>query len=299
MNQTVQTQLSDLSDPAEREFYASHSANSNPGKYAYLLDELTIDYPGVSRVVQGLIYHYMAGQYIYGYCPPKERMGEIDSRLMERMLGRIIEMDSRPLSESRTFENRLVGCCRDFSLLTCAILRQHGIPARLRYGFASYFVPGYWIDHVIVEAWNGSRWQRFDPQVTDGSSKLDLPESDFITGGRALQMIRHEGADPAIFGLGPGAPELSGAWFVRGRLRLDVAALNKQEMLCWDEWGIGVEGEDRISAEQEALLDRAAALSVRSEIAPLQALSAASAELRVPDKVTCYSPAIGPHEVTA
>jgi hypothetical protein len=293
VNQPTQTEVKQIT---EREFYTTHSTNSNPGKYAHLLENLPADYAGVSRVVQGLIYHYMAGQYIYGYCPPQERMAEIDTRFMERMLGRIMELDSRPLSEPRAFEKRLVGCCRDFSLLTCAILRQHGIPARLRYGFGSYFVSGYWIDHVIVEAWNGSRWQRFDSQVTNGSDKLDLPESDFVTGGRAWQMIRNEGADAALFGLGPGVPELSGAWFIRGRLRLDVAALNKQEMLCWDEWGIGISGEDQVSAEQETLLDQAAALSVQADIAPLQALSAASVELRVPQTVRCYSPTNGPHE---
>src|SRR5258708_23141989 len=174
VSQTNQTEVGTMK---EHEFYATHSANSNPGKYAHLLKNLPTDYPGVSRVVQGLIYHYMAGQYIYGYCPPKERMAEIDTRTMERMLGRIMELDSRLLSEPRAFENRLVGCCRDFSLLTCAILRQQAIPARLRYGFGSYFVSGYWIDHVIVEVRTGSRWQRFDPQITDGSAKLDVSES--------------------------------------------------------------------------------------------------------------------------
>src|SRR5579864_4194003 len=143
-----QTTSTKINTTGEREFYATHSINSNPGKYAPLLENVPTDFPGVSRVVQGLIYHYMAGQYIYGYCPPKERMGEIDTRRMERMLGRMLELDSRPLSEARAFEHRLVGCCRDFSLLTCAILRQHAIPARLRYGFGSYFVNGYWIDHV-------------------------------------------------------------------------------------------------------------------------------------------------------
>lgn len=160
--QPIRTELSEIT---EREFYASHSVYSDPGKYAHWLENLPQDAVGVSRVVQGLIYHYMAGQYIYGYCPPKERLGEIDTRLIERMLGRMIELDGRPLNEPRDFEKRLVGCCRDFSLLTCAILRQHGIPARLRYGFASYFVPEYWIDHVIVEAWNGERWQRTDSHL--------------------------------------------------------------------------------------------------------------------------------------
>ncbi len=294
VSQPTQTRHSDV---AEHEFYSSHSAASNPGSYTHLLEALPHDFVGVSRVVQGLIYHYMAGQYIYGYCPPQERMGEIDTRWMERMLGRILELDNRPLDMPRTFENRLVGCCRDFSLLTCAILRQHGVPARLRYGFANYFVAGYWIDHVIVEAWNGTRWQRFDPQVTDGTAKLDLQESEYITGGRAWQMIRKGEADPAIFGLGPEIPELSGAWFIRGRLMLDIAALDKQELLCWDQWGIGNNHDSHLSAEEESLLDRAAELSVRADIRPLQTLVASNDGLRIPATLTCFSPAVGPHEV--
>jgi hypothetical protein len=288
---------STTSEVSQHEFYATHSAYSNPGQYAHLLETLPTDFAGVARVAQGLIYHYMAGQYIYGYCPPKARMGEIDSRCMERMLGRMMEMDNRPLSESRAFENRLLGCCRDFSLFACAVLRQHGIPARLRYGFGSYFFPGYWVDHVIVETWNGQRWQRFDPQVSNGTDMLDIPESDFVSGGRAWQMIRNEGADPTIFGLGPGMPELSGAWFIRGRMRLDIAALNKQEMLCWDEWGIGISNEPQPSPAEETWLDQVAALSLRPELTSLQTLSAAKPELQVPQSVNCYSPASGPHEV--
>jgi len=293
----TQSLQADETQIEEREFYATHSVYSNPGKYAHLLENLPHDFAGISRVVQGLIYHFMAGQYIYGYCPPKERLVEIDTRFMVRMLGCLIDLDSRPLTESRDFDKRLVGCCRDFSLLTCAILRQHNIPARLRYGFASYFVPGYWIDHVIVEVWNGMCWQRFDSQVTDGSDKLDLSESDFVTGGRAWQLYRHEGADPARFGLGPGTPELSGVWFIRGRLLLDVAALNKQEMLCWDQWGLGYSRENHLSAEEETVLDRAAVLGVQSDVVLLHALSMANVGLRVPETVTCFSPAVGQHQV--
>src|SRR5690606_4666520 len=130
-------------------------------------------------------------------------------------------------SPSRAFENRLVGCCRDFALLTCAILRYQGRPARLRYGFAAYFSAGYWGDHVVVETWNGDRWQRFDPQIPAsdhwGFDVLDMPQASFATGGRAWQMCRNEGADPLRFGLGPDVLDVRGWWFVRGRLQLDIA----------------------------------------------------------------------------
>lgn len=279
------------------EFYATHSPITNPGVYAHLFDDLPTDLAGISQVAQGLVYHYTADQHVFGYVPPKDRLPEIDTRYMEQMLARLMEMDDRPLNEPRAFENRLVGCCRDFALLACAILRHQGRPTRLRYGFATYFSPGYWGDHVVVETWNGERWQRFDPQIPAsdhwGFDVLDMPQASFVTGGRAWQLCRNEGADPLRFGLGPDVPDVRGWWFVRGRLQLDIAALNKREMLCWDQWEVGA-GE---KIEEETLLDQAAALSVKPDSTDLRALYEQDERLHLPSTVNCYSPAVGPHWV--
>jgi hypothetical protein len=282
------------------DFYATHSPITNPGSYAHLFTGLPRDLAGISRVAQGLVYHYFGDQHIYGYQPPQDRMPEIDTRYMERMLARLIEMDNRPLTESRAYENRLVGCCRDFSLLACSILRNQGTPARSRYGFAAYFIPDYWMDHVIVEVWNGTRWQRFDPRIPAsrdwGFDVLDMPDKSFITGGRAWQMIRSEGADPSKFGIGPDVPQVGGEWFIRGRLQLDIAALNKQEMLCWDEWAYSNENSV-LTANDHALMDRVAALSLQPDSTELRQFYANDSRLQVPATVTCFSPAVGPHPV--
>src|SRR6185295_4750099 len=136
-------------------------------------------------------------QHTFGHIPPKNRLPEMDARYLENILARLMEMDNRPLTEARAYENRLVGCCRDFALLACSILRHQGTPARLRHGFGNYFAPGYWMDHVIVEFWNGPRWQRFDAQMPSNSkfNVLDMPVVPFITGGSAWQMVRREAAD--------------------------------------------------------------------------------------------------------
>jgi hypothetical protein len=283
------------------EFYASHSTITDPGRYATLFDNLPHDLAGISRIAQGLVYHYVADQYVFGYCPPPERMPEIDTRYMEAILGRLMEMDDRPLTEARAYENRLVGCCRDFALIACSILRHQGVPARLRYGFSGYFDPGYWGDHVVVEVWNGTRWQRFDPELPPAFSSefsvLDMPESVFATGGRAWQMCRDEGADPARFGLGPKVPEISGWWFIRGRLQLDLASLNKHEMLCWDQWGSA--DEDGVTTpEEDILLDHAAALSLEPDTTAIRELWETDPRLHTSETVTCYSPAQGSHRVT-
>lgn len=280
--------------------YATQSAVTEPGVYHALLDELPSQSADVARVAQGLVYHYIAGKSFFGYEPPKARIAEIDTRTLAQMLKRIVALDHRPLHEPRAYERRLIGCCRDFSLVACAILRHHHIPARLRYGFGTYFDPGYWGDHVIVEVWMGSRWQQFDPQLAGvlrtEVDLFDMPPSAFVTGGRAWQLCRNEGADPARFGLGPQVPEVSGWWFIRGRLLLDVAALHKTELLCWDVWSYG-DPNIELTQEEEQRLDRVAHLSLQPAFEELTALWHADKRLGVPAEVNCFSPAAGLHQV--
>lgn len=276
------------------EYYISQSPTSDPGPLGHLFDELPRDLLGIARVTQGLIYHYFADQYQYGWQPPGERVPELNTRTMERILASVLEKDGRPLTEERAFEQRQIGCCRDFALLACSILRHQGRPARSRYGFGNYFVPEYWCDHVVVEVWNGDRWQRFDPQIAGrqewGFDPLDMPADVFATGGRAWQMAREEGADPDRFGLGPGEEDVRGWWFIRERLQLDVAALNKIELLCWD----GMDGLQEGQPEDEAILDEMAALSLKPDSSELRQRCATDDRWRMPSTVTCFHPMVGP-----
>lgn len=282
------------------EYYLLHSPFTAPGRYAGLLADMPRDLAGIALTAQGLVYHFIAGERRFGYRPPPERLPEIDTRYLERMVERLLELDSRPLTEARSFEHRLVGCCRDFSLLACAILRQQGVPARLRYGCASYLYPDYWCDHVVVEAWLGARWQRFDPQLALSDATpfdlLDLPAAAFVTGGRAWLLCRHEGADPDCFCVWPDNPNVRGWNYIRGILQLDIVALNRCELLCWDDWQFAA-ASGIPSDDDDALRDRAAALSLQADSTALRALCAEEPRLRVPAAVTCHSPAVGPHSV--
>lgn len=276
------------------DFYKPQSPTSDPGEYAYLFDDLPTDLLGIAQVTQGLIYHYMADQHTYGWVPPQDRLPEINTRTMEEMLAALLAKDDRPLTAARTYEERLVGCCRDFSLIACAILRHQGRPARLRYGFGSYFYPVYWGDHVVVETWTGSRWQRFDPQLVGrrdwGCDLLDMPADALVTGGRAWQMCRQEGADPDHFGLGPDEKAVRGWWFIRERLQLDVAALNKVELLCWD----GIAGLSEENPADQVVLDEMARLSLNPDSTELRARCATDERWQVPTTVSCFHPVIGP-----
>jgi len=189
---------------------------------------------------------------------------------------------------------RLIGCCRNFSLLACAILRHQGRAARVRHGFGNYFVPEYWFDHVIVEVWEEERWCRFDPQLALdhnwGFNTLDMPADVFATGGRAWQLCRAEQADPARFGLGPNEQAVRGWWFIREQLQLDVAALNKVELLCWDS----IEGvSERVPADT-AILDKMAALSLEPDSTLLRQRCATDPRWQLPTSVSCFHPMLGP-----
>jgi hypothetical protein len=273
----------------EHEYYTTHSRISTPGPYAFLFDDVPHDLAGIARVTQGLVYHFAAGPAIFGYCPPPERMQETNTRYMELILARLLQMGNRPLGEERAFEHRLVGCCRDNALLACAMLRHQGREARLRYGFAGYLVPQYWVDHVLVEVWNEARWQCFDPGIPSlehvGLDVLDLSEPAFVAGGRAWQLCRRDGADPTRFGLGPDDHEASGWWFIRRGLQLDVAALMKQELLWWDRWGFG-QPDSVLRAEDELLLDHLAALSQADNSAALRRLYLEHPQVQAPTAYT-------------
>jgi hypothetical protein len=294
--------VGDLEEPLR--YYASHGPLTDPGPSGAALAGLPGDLPALTRVVQGLVYHYFADEAIFGWRPPKDRVTEIDTRHAAAMLARLTALDPRPLDEPRPPERRLVGCCRDFTVLLCAMARHHGIPVRARVGFARYFIPGFHVDHQIAEWWDtaAGRWRLVDPQLGErhvahyrlGFDPFDVPRDQFLVGGRAWQLCRAGQADPETFGLSPELPEPRGMRYVRAHVIQDLAALNKLELLLWDVWGL-------------MLAEASAELSLVDEVAERTQAADGFADTRrlytrpglaVPGRVRCLSPAVGPHDAT-
>jgi hypothetical protein len=134
----------------------------------------------------------------------------------------------------------VIGTCRHFAVLACALLRYRGIAARARCGFATYFQRGQGVDHWITEYWHDreERWVRVDPEIL-GQQVLqrpqDLAAGQFLTGGEAWAAFRSGQIDAAWFGVYGTANW--GPAEIRGNAVRDLAALNKVETLPWDEWG--------------------------------------------------------------
>jgi len=247
-------------------YFTEQGPISDPGAYASLYENLPTSIADLVKLVQGITIHVFWTER-YGFKAPPERMAELQLRSMEKRLAHTLELDSRPLNEPRPVEKKLLGNCRDHSLLLASMLRHQGVPARARCGFGAYFMPNHFEDHWVTEYWNQgqARWIMVDAQLDElqrdvlkvDFDVLDVPRDQFIVGGKAWQMCRSGEQDPAKFGIF----DMNGLGFVRGDFVRDVASLNKMELLPWDCWGV-------ILNEQ---LDNPADLSMLDEMAALTA----------------------------
>lgn len=291
----------------DREWYAEQSWVTDPGACGPLLDALPGDAGGLQKITRGLVIHYRAGDPL-AHGVPRERLREIDTRYADRMLARLDELAPRPLSQPRTPAERLVGCCRDFTVLFLAMARRAGLPARARVGFATYFAAGHHIDHEVAELWDPAeeRWRLVDAELGDNHrdpndgervDPLDVPRDRSLVGGAAWRACRAGKAAPASFVVAPEVDhELLRGWpYLAHNVIHDLAALNRDEMLLWDGWGLLDDDTTTSAADAEALLDRIAAVTAGADpdLADVRRLYADPA-VCVPASVTSHDPLGGP-----
>lgn len=254
-------------------YYIQHSQLSDPNKYSTLYDELPLDIPPLCTAIQNLILHY-ADQDMFQYQIPLTRFKEMDIRSVKEKLDLIFSYDERPLNNEREPQNRIIGVCRDNSLLLCSILRHKQIPARLRAGFGNYIIPGIYLDGVYVEYWNSEkkRWCSVDTRTSDNLLKKanidldfdlhDLPQTKYISAAAAWQSCRSGHMNPNRFG----SRMHRGLWYVRNRLLQDFALLNKHEGLIWDLWGLMLSRDEenisKVPMHQFAILDQLSELII-------------------------------------
>jgi transglutaminase superfamily protein len=281
--------------------YASQSPISDPGEMADWLSGLPQEFTALRAVARPLVAHYRADD-LAAFGIPQERVAEIDTRFAERMLARLHEMEGGALTPERTPANRLVGCCRDFTLLYLTMLRHAGIPARSRVGFAGYFAPGWFVDHVVAEVWDeaNGRWRLIDPQVADVRTDpndgfpidtLDIPRDRFLNGGAAWQACRSGELSPERFVVDPDLdiPVTRGWLQLRHNLVQDLAALTKREMILWDTWGIL--GDDPVTEDSLPLLDGIAAVTANADVTYADAIALYEREpaVQVPAEVLSFN----------
>lgn len=252
-------------------YYSTHSEYTNPGNYVYLYEGIPSDVSKIVKVVHGTILH-LAQLEIDKIQIPKTRIDrEIHFNTVENMLQQISKMDERPLICSRQIDDRMIGICTHFAMLTCSILRHKGIAARSRGGFETYHSQNAHHDHWICEYWNSAenRWIKIDPELNDFLKKrwninfnnLNLSQDVFLTGVEVWKLCRLGKKNPNHFGIK--GDKWFGGWdFVLNEMVLDYMALNKIELLPWDGNKLSEKGIDRLKENDFELLDRASALAI-------------------------------------
>jgi hypothetical protein len=248
------------------DFYALQGQISDPGEFSHHFDTLPDDLPGIIAAIQGVMLH-LHWATRYGITLNRVREEEANLRTVRDRLAKIFELQDAPLTEPRPLSKKTVGTCRDFTLLLTSILRQRGIPARARAGFGTYFTPGHFEDHWVCEYWHAdeSRWVMVDPQLdalqcealSIDFDPLNMPHIKFITGGQAWQRCRAKRVDPNRFGIF----NMRGLDFVKGDLIRDFLALNKIEILPWDNFKLIAKSFRDMNAEEKDLMDRLARIS--------------------------------------
>lgn len=278
--------------PAALAFYAEPAPLSDPGPHRAPIAELPDDVPALCAVIQGLLIHRNWAA-AYGWEMPDERQQDAQARSARAIFDRILTLDAGPLTAPREPAARFAGTCRDFTLMLTTMLRVRGVPARARCGFGRYFKPGSFEDHWVCEHWDAARqrWVLTDAQLDPLQREAldlpfdpqDVPRDQFIVAGEAWRLCRTGAEDPETFGIF----DMHGLWFVRGNVLRDLAALNRAEVLPWDDFGMLLEipPSAEPSSEQTNLLDEAAALSREPDFDALRALYAAEPSLCVGEKV--------------
>lgn len=220
----------------------TQTAWSDPGRHGDALAELPPAPETMAEGCSALIVHFGVASS-RGIDVPDKARDDAGLRTIEAMLDRILSRDSSPLTEPRAPQNLLFGSCRQFSLLAAARMRQAGIPARLRVGFADYFRPDHLVDHWVCEYDDGNGWRPLDPELDRTSREQfgiafpahDVPRENFRSAAATWQAIRRGQVDPARVGV----PEIGavGTWFAAASLMRDAAALAGVELQPWDYWG--------------------------------------------------------------
>src|SRR5579863_907144 len=254
--------------------WASQSTVTEPGAARTAIDELPVGFAALREAGSQLEFHYRAGGDFAENGVPADRAGEIDTRYADAMFALLLERGEPTLSRPRGPADRVVGCCRDATVMYLALAKHKGIPARARVGFAAYFHPGWFVDHVIAEVWDEAegRWRLVDPEMSsDWTPEVngrpvdwtDLAEDQFVTGPRAWEAARAGRSDPERYVVGPEleVPALRGWPYLAHNAIHDLAALNKTEMLLWDAWGMQLRhGPGPVPEADAAVLDEVCAL---------------------------------------
>lgn len=204
------------------------------------------------------------------------------------MLSELFRRDGRVLTSDRKEADRLVVTCRYVALLTAAILKSKGLPARVRSGFESYAVPepGVSCDHWITQYWceSNDRWISVDVDCCLEDldfDPFDIPYGKFEFAADCWLGVRDGSVDIARFQNGGG---FTGLIILGWELLYDFHCLMNCEIYYLHTPAhLRFQAFEKISEEQLAELDNLARLMLAPDdnFVALQQIWGSSKQLRL------------------
>jgi hypothetical protein len=218
--------------------------------------------------VQNILIYDVVAEPFYGVSLGAERERDIHLRRVADILGRANAINPIGLSNARKPQDRVAARCNHFAVLLISALRQRGVPARARPGFADYFNSGRYEDHWVVEYLDSGtgEWRYADPQFDAVWCRMlgirhrvaDVPKDRFLTAAEVWRACRKGLINPSTVGISH--VNMYGLFMAAGSLVRDVAALNRVEVLPWDVWGMQPQPSSDLAQEQLAYFDDLAEL---------------------------------------
>lgn len=257
-------------------YYKSQSPFTDPGSYQDQYDCLPKTAPELCAVVQGLMLDYRER---YKYPIVNERLLCMHARTASAVIQHLLGWNKAPLAQERPMPDRFLAATSDYANLFVSMARSVGIPARKRVGFV-----------------NGESFDQ--AEYFDGEWKLmdvsGLAQGEFVSAAQVWQDCRSGKTDPEQF---TSATD-KGMPLVLANLMLDIAAMNKQELLTWDRFSWSLRPLDEFSSRALNTLDKAAELLLAGEegLEELQELYDQEEGLQVPGAVRCNPPLTPPHK---
>lgn len=234
------------------DFYRRNSAFTDPGEYKYLYANLPDSLAGLCRLIRSQFINEGWELDRYREQIPRERWNEASRYpTVQSVLEGLLSHDSSGFAKDRKPENRLVLTCRHNAIVLASILRYRGIPARVRYGFAPYLVPGLHSTHVVCEIWNNNenRWMLVDPST----DRVDMSYDSFELSNDVWSHMQKKEIDPKVYGIGT----YTGSGIMTATLCFDLASLLGTEYAFYQYSAIIDSAfRNQLTASQKETLDR-------------------------------------------
>ena len=208
-------------DSSVLNFYRQYSSFTDPGEYEYLYKNLPDSLPTLCSLIKSQFIHPYAELPKYREQIPKERWNEMFLYpSVKSILEGLLSYDSSGIVNDRKPENRLVLGCNQNAILLASILKYRGIPARVRYGHATYIIPEFHISHTICEVWNEDemRWMLVDPSM----DMIDFNREKFDFSNDLWLKMQKEEIDPNLYGI---PRRYTGLVSIVGKICPDLASI--------------------------------------------------------------------------